>query len=152
MLLYSGPDLDGPKPSVFPGGRILMTTSLLTSATEIDEVSFPDAPDEIVVKIRPHAGTWRLDLPTLWRFRSMVYLLVWRDFKVKYKQSALGALWIILQPFGNVFLYSFIFGSLARMPSDEVPYALFNYVGLLPWLLFATCLPSVSGSLVSNTH
>ncbi len=102
--------------------------------------------------IRPDRRVLGLDLAELWRFRSMVMLLVWRDFKVKYKQSALGAAAIIIQPFFSVILYSFVFGNLAKMDSEGRPYAIFNYVGMLPWILFSSALSSVSSSLVSNSH
>jgi len=88
----------------------------------------------------------------LWRFRRMVLLMVWRDIKVKFKQSALGPLWIVVNPLCSVLLFTFVFGKLARMPSDQVPYALFSFVGMIPWTLFSSCLTSATTSLVSNSY
>src|SRR5271166_5452844 len=116
------------------------------SPGEIDEVERPH------IHIKPSRGAWTFDLGLLWRYRNVVNLLVWRDFKVKYKQSAFGAMWIVLHPFCNVLLYSFFFGILAKLPSDGQSYFLFNYVGMVPWMLFATSLASVSQSLVCNSQ
>src|SRR4051794_14766027 len=85
--------------------------------------------NEPYTMIRSEQSGLALNLAGLWQYRMMIWLLVVRDFKIRYRQSAMGAFWILLHPFMSVFLYTFIFGSLARMPSDNVPYALFNYVG-----------------------
>lgn len=108
------------------------------------------APPHTMIRSQPSSVS--LDLAGLWQYRTMIWLLVLRDFKIRYRQSAMGAIWIIMHPFFSVFLYTFIFGSLARMPSDNVPYALFNYVGLIPWLFFSASLPAVAQSLVSNSY
>lgn len=113
-------------------------------------VRHPDS-DKLSI-IRADDRTWLPDFGAMWQFRGMVGLLVWRDFKVKYKQSALGAIGVVIQPFLNVFLYTFIFGNLAQLDSDGRPYAIFTYVGMLPWMLFSTCMSSTSASLVNNSH
>ncbi len=96
---------------------------------------------------------WRaLDLRELWRYRELIYFLAWRDVKVRYKQTALGVAWVVLQPLIAVAIFTFVFGNLARIPSDGASYALFAYAGLVPWTYFATATASASGSLVANTN
>jgi hypothetical protein len=132
-----------------------MSTSLIPGQVKLDHGRNPGLIDDVErphIHIKPSPGTWSLDLGLLWRYRSIVYLLVWRDFKVKYKQSAFGALWLVLHPFCNVLLYSFFFGMVAKLPSDGQPYFLFNYVGMVPWMLFSGCLASVGQSLLANSH
>src|SRR2546422_236614 len=98
-----------------------MSTSLHTIDSSVNVGLKEDTPAPHIIKqplhtIRNRSVGWGIDLALWWRYRSMVMLLVWRDMKVKYKQSALGGLWIILQPLGSVLMYTFIFGKLARMP------------------------------------
>jgi lipopolysaccharide transport system permease protein len=102
--------------------------------------------------IRPGDQQPLVDFTELWQFRRMVLLMVWRDVKIKFKQSFLGPLWIILTPLCSVLIYTFIFGNLARMPSDQVPYALFSFVGLIPWTLFSNSLGSATTSLVNHSY
>jgi lipopolysaccharide transport system permease protein len=103
-----------------------------------------------VTVIEPSKGWVSLRLGALWRFRELLYFLIWRDVKVRYKQTLLGAAWAILQPLLTMVVFSIFFGKLARMPSDGVPYPLFAYVALVPWTFFANGLILSSGSLVSN--
>jgi lipopolysaccharide transport system permease protein len=100
--------------------------------------------------IEPSHGWVALRLGALWRHRELLYFLVWRDVKVRYKQTVLGASWAILQPFFTMLIFSIFFGKLARMPSDGVPYPLFAYVALVPWTFFANGLTLSSNSLVAN--
>jgi lipopolysaccharide transport system permease protein len=100
--------------------------------------------------IRPSRGWVPLDLRELWAYRELAYFLVWRDVKVRYKQTALGAAWAIIQPFTTMVVFSLFFGRLAQVPSDGVPYPIFSYVGLLPWSYFAGALASASNSMVGN--
>jgi lipopolysaccharide transport system permease protein len=102
------------------------------------------------VHIEPSHGWVALNLGDLWRYRELLYFLVWRDIKVRYKQTLLGAAWAILQPFLTMVVFSVFFGRLAQMPSDGLPYPLFSYAGLLPWQLFAFALSESSNSLVAN--
>jgi lipopolysaccharide transport system permease protein len=132
-----------------------MSTSLIPGEVKVDTGRSPGVIDEVErphIHIKPWEGAWSLDLGQLWRYRNVVYLLVWRDFKVKYKQSAFGVMWLLLHPFCNVLLYSFFFGVLAHLKTDGQSYALFNYVGMLPWMLFATSMASVSQSLLGNAQ
>jgi len=103
-----------------------------------------------VTVIEPSKGWVAIRLGALWRFRELLYFLIWRDVKVRYKQTLLGAAWAILQPLLTMVVFSIFFGKLARMPSDGVPYPLFAYVALVPWTFFANGLILSSGSLVSN--
>ena len=90
------------------------------------------------------------DLKELWQYRELVYFFTWRDLKVRYKQTAIGVLWAIFQPFFTMVVFSIFFGKLANMPSDNVPYPIFVYVGLLIWQFFSTALSDTSNSLISN--
>ncbi|MBV9268744.1 MAG: ABC transporter permease [Acidobacteriaceae bacterium] len=91
-------------------------------------------------------------LQEVWAYRDLIYFLVWRDIKVRYKQTALGTLWAILQPVLTTLVFSLFFGRLAKVPSDGFPYPVFAYVGLLPWQLFAYSLTESANSLVSNQN
>jgi len=98
-------------------------------------------------------GRWTgLELRDLWAHRELFYLLAWRDVKVRYKQTALGASWAILQPLISMVVFTIIFGRLARVPSEGQPYAIFSYAGLLPWNFFTTAVTSSSNSLISSAN
>lgn len=105
-----------------------------------------------VLILRPSTGFLRLNLRDLWEYRELLYFLVWRDIKVRYKQTALGAAWAILQPVMTMLVFSVFFGRLAKVPSDGVPYPVFAYVALLPWQLFAFALTESSNSLVASQN
>ena len=107
-------------------------------------------PQEIVLFIRPSRGWSAINLKELWYFRELIYFLIWRDIKVRYKQTALGAAWAILQPFLTMVVFTIFFGRLAKVPSDNVPYPIFSYTGLLPWGLFTKALTDAGRSLVSH--
>lgn len=102
--------------------------------------------------IRPRSGWASLGLRELWEYRELMYFLVWRDIKVRYKQTVLGATWAIIQPFSTMVVFSIFFGRLAAMPSDGVPYPLFSYSGLVPWTFFAGALAACSNSLVGSAN
>jgi len=89
-------------------------------------------------------------LRDLWAYRELLYFLAWRDFKVRYKQTALGAAWAVIQPFFTMVVFSIFFGYLGKIPSDGIPYPVFAYSALLPWSLFAHALNESSNSLVNN--
>lgn len=105
-----------------------------------------------VTVIEPSGGWRALDLRELWRYRELVYFLAWRDVKVRYKQTLLGATWALIQPLAATGIFTIFFGVLAKMPSDGVPYPLFAYIGLLPWTYFSTTVGKIGGSLVANTN
>jgi lipopolysaccharide transport system permease protein len=109
-------------------------------------------PDLKTILIKPSKGWAALDLKDLWIYRELVYFMTWRDLKVRYKQTLLGASWAILQPFLTMVVFSIFFGGLAQVPSDNVPYPIFSYTALLPWTLFTKALLDASKSLVSSSH
>lgn len=100
--------------------------------------------------IRPTSGWVPLGLRALWEYRELLYFLTWRDIKVRYKQTVLGAAWAIIQPFMVMVVFSIFFGFLAKVPSDGLPYPIFTFCGLLPWQLFAHALTESSHSLIAN--
>jgi lipopolysaccharide transport system permease protein len=93
-----------------------------------------------------------LDLKEIWQRRELLYFLVWRDVKVRYKQTAIGAAWAILSPLLTVLIFAVVFGNLARIPSDGQPYVVFAFAGLVPWTYFAQAFPRAGGSLVGNAQ
>jgi lipopolysaccharide transport system permease protein len=105
-----------------------------------------------VTVIEPPAGWSSLGLLDLWAYRELLYFLTWRDIKVRYKQTALGAAWAIIQPFFTMVVFSVFFGRLARLPSEGVPYPVFTYCALVPWTYFATALTQSSNSLVDHAR
>ena len=106
--------------------------------------------NEIVVE--PIHGWFHLHLRELWDFRELLFFFIWRDIAVRYKQTVLGASWAIIQPVMTMIIFSIIFGRLARLPSDGIPYPIFSYTALLPWGLFSTGLSAATGSLVGNQN
>jgi lipopolysaccharide transport system permease protein len=107
---------------------------------------------EHVTRIAP-AKTWPgIELRELWDYRELLYFLTWRDLKVRYKQTALGAAWAVIQPLFMMLVFSLFFGRLAGVPSDGVPYPVFTFCALLPWQLFAHALTESSNSLVGNQN
>lgn len=106
--------------------------------------------DPGVTIIRPSSGWVPLNLPELWEYRELIYFLTWRDIRVRYKQTALGAAWAILQPLLTMVVFSLFFGRLAHVPSDGIPYPLFSFAALVPWSLFAYGLTQSADSLVAS--
>jgi lipopolysaccharide transport system permease protein len=105
-----------------------------------------------VLRIEPSRGWVSLGLGELWEYRELLYFLVWRDIKVRYKQTALGATWAILQPVMTMMVFSVFFGRLAKLPSDGIPYPVFVFAALLPWQLFAYALSESANSLVVSQN
>jgi lipopolysaccharide transport system permease protein len=137
----------------------------LTTAIEQSRVRKPEAEkapaqspareperDSPALVIRPSRGWVALNLAELWQYRELIYFLTWRDIRVRYKQTALGAAWAVIQPFFTMIVFSIFFGWLAKIPSDGLPYPIFAYCALLPWQLFAHSLTQSSNSLVANQH
>jgi lipopolysaccharide transport system permease protein len=108
--------------------------------------------DVPVIRIKPSHGWVSLKLRDLWEYRELLYFLTWRDVKVRYKQTVLGAAWAIIQPFFTMVVFSLFFGKLAKVPSDGVPYPIFSYAALVPWTLFAHGLNHSANSLVGNAN
>lgn len=108
--------------------------------------------DDVFLRIEPSRGWVSLRLREIWRYRELLYFLTWRDIKVRYKQTALGASWAILQPFLTMVVFTLFFGGLANIGSDGVPYPIFSYAALVPWTFFANSLSQAANSLVSSAN
>jgi lipopolysaccharide transport system permease protein len=106
--------------------------------------------DVLVTDIRPTSGWAPVRLGDLWEYRELLYFLIWRDLKVRYRQTVLGASWAVLQPFMTMAVFTLFFGLVAGLPSDGVPYPLFAYTALVPWTFFAQGVALSSNSLVAN--
>jgi len=102
--------------------------------------------------IRPPSGWSALDLNDLWVYRELIFFMTWRDLKVRYKQTLLGASWAVLKPFLSMVVFTIFFGGLAKVPSEGFPYPIFSFAALLPWELFSNALSISSRSLVQNRH
>jgi lipopolysaccharide transport system permease protein len=105
-----------------------------------------------VIRIQPAHGWVSLELGELWRYRELLYFLVWRDVKVRYKQTVLGVGWAVLQPVATMIVFSLFFGGLAGMPSDGVPYPVFSFAALVPWTFFSQGLLQSANSLVMSQN
>ena len=103
-----------------------------------------------VIDITPPSGWLDLNLRELWQFRELLYFFVWRDIKVRYKQTAIGAAWAVLQPLMTMLVFSLFFGRLAKIPSGGVPYPIFYFSALLPWMYFAGALQNATNVVVEN--
>jgi lipopolysaccharide transport system permease protein len=109
------------------------------------------APNEYPsVHIAARRGWLALDLPELWAYRELLYFFVWRDIKVRYKQTAIGAAWAVLQPVMTMLVFSLFFGRLARIPSQGLPYPVFYYCALLPWMYFSTAMQGATNIVVDQ--
>jgi len=104
------------------------------------------------VVIQPRKGLFQLDLTSVWQYREMLYFLVWRDVIVRYKQTALGAAWVIVQPLITMLIFTLIFGNFAKIPSDGIPYPVFAFSALLPWSYFSQALAKSSSSVVNSSN
>lgn len=96
-------------------------------------------------------GLSALRLREVWEYKDLLYLFVWRDLKTRYRQTALGPLWVLINPLVSMILYTILFGGIAKLPSDGKPYAIFSYAALLPWTFLNSCVGSGSGSLQGST-
>ncbi|MCC7087148.1 MAG: ABC transporter permease [Pirellulales bacterium] len=132
----------------------LETTPLPAEADPTAPVAHENAPpaSQHVTIIEARPGWKFVDFAELWRYRELLYFLVWRDVKVRYKQTVLGALWAILQPVATMLVFSLFFGRMAEMPSDLVPYPLFVLAGLVPWTFFSNALSQAGGSVVGSQN
>lgn len=116
------------------------------------EISRDGSAHDFYVIIRPTRDWVPLNLGDLWEYRELLYFLVWRDIKIRYKQTVLGAAWAIIQPLATMVVFTVIFGRLAKIPSEGIPYPIFSYCALLPWNYFAIALDRSSNSLVNNAQ
>jgi lipopolysaccharide transport system permease protein len=109
-------------------------------------------PDKPVVTIESHKSWVPLNLRDLWAYRELLYFLMWRDIKVRYKQTVLGAAWAVLQPLTTMIIFTYFFGKLARVPTDGVPYPVFCYTALLLWTFFSNGVTNAANSLTGNSN
>ena len=109
-------------------------------------------PQPTTVYIKPTTGLAALNLRDLWLYRELVFLMVWRDVKVKYKQTLLGMAWAVIQPVMTMLVFTFVFGSVAKVATDGIPYPVFSFAALLPWGLFEVALNQGSRSLVAHNN
>jgi lipopolysaccharide transport system permease protein len=109
-------------------------------------------PEEPLFTIEPRKGWVSLQLRDIWIYRELLYFLIWRDVKVRYKQTALGVAWAIIQPLFTMVIFTLFFGRLAGVPSDNIPYPVFAYAGLLPWTFFSNAISNSSNSLVGSAN
>ncbi|KPA12556.1 phosphate ABC transporter permease [Candidatus Magnetomorum sp. HK-1] len=100
----------------------------------------------------PSSGWVRINIYELWEYRELLFILAWRDMSVRYKQTLLGGLWAIIQPFVTMIIFSIVFGKLANIPSDNIPYPIFSYTALVPWAFFVNALNKSGLSLVSSSN
>ena len=110
--------------------------------------ALPAAPP--LLRIAPPRGWLELNLREIWEYRELLYFFVWRDLKIRYKQTAIGAAWAVLQPFLTMIVFSLFFGALARIPSHGLPYPIFYYSALLPWMYFAGALQNATSTVVDQ--
>ena len=108
------------------------------------------APLPPLLRITPPSRWWVIPAAELWQARELVYFFVWRDIKVRYKQTAIGAAWAVLQPLLAMLVFTLFFGKLAHIPSEGLPYQVFVYAGLLPWMYFAASLQNATNTIVEN--
>jgi len=104
------------------------------------------------VRIEPPHGWLDLRLAEVWEYRELLYFFVWRDIKIRYKQTVVGVLWVVLQPLLNMGVFTLFFGRLAKLPSDGLPYPVFYFAALVPWAYFSTSLSACTNVLVANQH
>lgn len=109
-------------------------------------------PDKPVVTIETHKSWVPLNLRDLWAYRELLYFLMWRDIKVRYKQTVLGAAWAVIQPLTTMLIFTYFFGKLAKVPTDGVPYPVFVYTALLLWTFFSNGVTSAANSLIGNSN
>ncbi len=106
--------------------------------------------DPTTVYIKPSTGFTALNLRDLWTYRELIFFMIWRDIKVRYRQTLLGAAWAVIQPLMTMIVFNFLFGTVAKVPTDGIAYPIFAFTALLPWGLFTTALNQASRSLTSN--
>jgi lipopolysaccharide transport system permease protein len=116
----------------------------------ISERVLPAKREKLILE--PSRGWVSLQLKDLWSYRELLYFLVWRDVKVRYKQTALGAAWAVIQPVFTMLVFSIFFGKLGKIPSDGIPYPIFSYAALLPWNFFSQAINESSNSLVGSSN
>src|SRR6516162_3537472 len=113
-----------------------------------ENLSVPAAP--AITRIEPPRNFLELHLRDVWSYRELLYFLVWRNLKVRYKQTVIGVIWVIVQPLLSTGVFTIFFGRLAKLPSDGLPYPVFYFAALVPWAYFATALQNATNVVVEN--
>jgi lipopolysaccharide transport system permease protein len=139
-LLFYGPE------------GVLETSTSAVAVETLPAIGHDMEADAPTVRIRPSRGWVGLKLSELWFYRELLLFLIWRDVKVRYKQTALGVAWAVLQPLATMLVFSLFFGRLAKVPSDGIPYSIFCFAALVPWTFFARGLTEASNSLVGSAN
>jgi len=121
----------------------------MNAAIHPDALESPPVP---MIRIAPLHRWWVLPFGELWEYRELLYFFVWRELKVRYKQTVVGAAWAVLQPFMTMLIFSLFFGALAHIPSDGLPYPVFYYSALLPWMYFSASLQNATNKIVENQN
>ncbi len=134
-----------------PDSAITAVSNVKSIPTGPDRLAH-NLPDEPLVIIKAGSSWGVIDLKDLWAFRDLLYFLTWRDVKVRYKQTALGVAWAVIQPLFTMLVFTLFFGRLAGVPSDNIPYPVFAYAGLLPWTFFANAISNSGNSLVGSAN
>lgn len=129
-----------------------MTAANQSLPKKISSISNDTSKMQPVVRIQPTRGWIPLRLREVWDYRELMGIFVWRDLKVRYRQTVIGVLWAIVQPFVTMVIFSIFFGRLAGIPSDNIPYPIFSYAALVPWSFFANSINQASNSLVNNAE
>jgi lipopolysaccharide transport system permease protein len=124
----------------------------MNTAVSSENIPSPRLPDEPLFVVEARGSGVGLNLKELWAHRELLYFMVWRDVKIRYKQTLLGAAWAILQPLLTMLIFTLIFSKVAKIDSDGIPYPVFAYAGLLPWTFFAGAVTNSGDSLVSNAQ
>jgi lipopolysaccharide transport system permease protein len=127
----------------------LSDKATLASTNDAAGYALPERP---ILTIAPSRGWVTLNLVEVWAHRELLFFLTWRDIKIRYKQTALGAVWAIIQPLFPMLIFTLFFGRLAKVPSDGIPYSVFAYAGLLPWTYFASAVGNSSNSIVGSSN
>lgn len=118
--------------------------------TDTEKMPLMAGPD--VAIIRPRITWFSLDMPLLWRFRDLLFAFAWRDIKLRYRQTFLGVSWVVLQPLMGAAIFSIVFGLIAKMPNQGLPYFVISFSGLIGWTLYSTALIRISASLTANAE
>jgi len=108
------------------------------------------AQNNFLTIIKPSRGWISINFKELWQYKGLLYFLIWRDIKVRYKQTVIGVAWVVFQPLLTMVVFSVLFGQLAKLPSEGIPYPIFTFTALLPWQLFAYAISQSADSLVAN--
>src|SRR5467141_2443579 len=122
----------------------------MASLTESSVALPPRSGASATIRIEPPSGLFELRLREVWAYRELLYFFVWRDVKIRYKQTAIGVLWVVLQPVLNMLVFTLFFGRLAKLPSDGLPYPVFYFAALVPWTYFSYSLQATTNVVVEN--